>query len=78
MPNSKSKVQLEHLASKKGITNTHKKTTESLIKLLLSGYLLSRRELNTIARCFDIKSPIKISSNELLYILRLYIVANKS
>ena len=75
MPNSKSRVRLEHLASRKSITNTHKNTTESLIKFLLSGYLLSRRELNTIARCLDIKSPIKISSNELFYILRKYLVA---
>ena len=75
MPSSKSRVRLEHLASKKGITNTHEKTTESLIKLLLSDYLSCRRDLNTIARCLDIKSPIKISSNELLFILRKYLVA---
>ena len=59
MPKLKSRVRLEHLVSKKGITNTHKKTTELLIKLLLSGYLLSRRELNTIARCFDINHLLK-------------------
>ena len=77
MPTLKSRVRLENLASKKGVMNAHEKTTESLIELLLSGYLLYRRELNIIARCLDIKSPSKLSTNELLYILRKYLVVKK-
>ena len=48
-----------------------------LIKLLLSDYLLYKKELNIIARCLNIKSPTKISTNELLYILRKYLVVKK-
>ena len=70
----KLKARLENLAPKKGITNAYEKTTESLIKLLLSNYLLYRKELNIIAKCLDIKSPSKIFTNELLYILRKYLV----
>ena len=64
MPALKSRMRLENLASKNGITNAHEKTTEALIESLLSNYLLYRRELNIIARCLDIKSPSKISTNE--------------
>ena len=46
----KSRVRLENLAIKKGIIEPHEKTTESLIELLLSNYLLNRRQLNIIAR----------------------------
>ena len=73
----RSRMRLENLASKKGITNAHEKTTETLIESLLSNYLLYRRELNIIARCLDIKSPNKISTNELLYILKKYLVVKK-
>ena len=48
-----------------------------LIKLLLSDYLLYKKELNVISRCLNIKSPTKISTNELLYILRKYLVVKK-
>ena len=64
MPALKSRMRLENLASKNGITNAHEKTTETLIESLLSNYLLYRRELNIIARCLDIKSPSKISTNK--------------
>ena len=57
--------------------NAHEKTAESLIDILLSDYFLYRRELNIIARCLDIKSPSKLSTNELLYILRKYLVVKK-
>ena len=77
MPTLKSRVRLETLASKKGIMNAHEKTAESLIDILLSDYFLYRRELNIIARCLDIKSPSKLSTNELLYILRKYLVVKK-
>ena len=73
----KSRERLENLPSKKGITYTHERTTESLIELLLLDYLLKRRELNTIVRCLDIKSPNKISTNELIDILRKYLVVKK-
>ena len=43
MSSLKSRVRLENLASKKGITHPHERTTESLIELLLSHYLLYRR-----------------------------------
>ena len=77
MPALKSRVRLENFTSKKGITHPHERSTESLIQLLLSDYLLCRRELNIIARCLDIKLPSKISTNELLYILRKYLVVKK-
>ena len=77
MPTLKSRVRLENLASKKGITHPHERTTESLIELLLSDYFLYRRELNIIAKCLDIKSPSKISTKELLYILKQYLVVKK-
>ena len=67
MSSIKSRVILENLAPKKGITHPYEKTTESLIELLLSNYLLHRRELNTIARCLDIKSSSKISTNLFIY-----------
>ena len=77
MTSLKSTVRLESLALKKGITHAHERTTESFIELLLSNYLLYRRELNTIARCLDIKSPNKISTNELINNLRKYLVVKK-
>ena len=77
MATLKSKARLENLAPKKGIANTYEKTTGSLIKLLLSNYLLYRRELNIIAKCLYIKSQSKIFTNELLYILRKYLVVKK-
>ena len=77
MPTLKSRVRLENLASKKGIMNAHEKTAESLVDILLSDYFLYRRELSIIARCLDIKSPKKLSTNELLYILRKYLVVKK-
>ena len=57
--------------------NAHEKTAESLVDILLSDYFLYRRELSIIARCLDIKSPSKLSTNELLYILRKYLVVKK-
>ena len=77
MTSLKSTVRLESLALKKGITHAHERTTESFIELLLSNYLLYRRELNTIARCLDIKSPNKTSINELINNLRKYLVVKK-
>ena len=77
MPTLKSRVTLENLASKKGIMNAHEKTPESLVDILLSDYFLYRRELSITARCLDIKSPSKLSTNELLYILRKYLVVKK-
>ena len=77
MSNLNSRIRLEHLALKKGITNPHEMTTESLIELLLSDYLLYRRELNIIARNLDIKSPNKLSSNKLMSILRNHFLVKK-
>ena len=77
MSNLNSRIRLEHLGLKKGITNPHEMTTESLIELLLSDYLLYRRELNIIARNLDIKSPNKLSSNKLMSILRNHFLVKK-
>ena len=77
MSNLKSRIRLEHLALKKGITNPHEMTTESLIELLLSDYLLYRRELNIIARNVDIKSPNKLSSNKSMSLLRNHFLVKK-
>ena len=73
----KSRVRLENLAIKKGIIQPHEKTTESLIELLLSNYLLNKRQLNIIARNWDIKKPNKLSSNELVNIFRNYLTVKK-
>ena len=64
----KPRVSLENLAIEKGITEPHEKTTESLIKLLLSKYLLYRKELTIIAKNLSIKKPNKLSSNVLVNI----------
>ena len=77
MSNLKSRVPLEHLALKKDITNPHEMTPESLIELLLSDYLLCRRELNIIARNVDIKSPNKLSSNKSMSLLRNHFLVKK-
>ena len=44
-----SRIELQNLALKKDITNLHELSTETLIALLLTNYLLYRRELNIIA-----------------------------
>ena len=68
---------LENLAIKKGITEPHKKTTESLIRLLLSNHLLYRKELNIIAKNLNIKKLNKLSSNELINIFKNYLAIKK-
>ena len=73
----KSRVKLENLAIKKGIIQPHEKTTESLIELLLSNYLLNKRQLNIITRNLDIKKPNKLSLNELVNIFRNYLTVKK-
>ena len=73
----KSRVRLENLAIKKGITEPHEKTTESLIELLLLNYLSYRRELIIIAKNLNIKKPNKLSSNKLLNIFRNYLTVKK-
>ena len=74
----KSRVRLENLATKKGITEPHEKTAESLIELLLLNYLLKKRQLNIIARNLDIRKPNKLSSNELVNIFRNYLTVQKT
>ena len=73
----KPRVTLENLAVKKGITEPHEKTTESLIKLLLSKYLLDRKELTIIVKNLSIKKPNKLSSNELVNIFKNYLTVKK-
>ena len=53
----KSRVKLENLARKKGITQIHEKTIETLIELLLTNHKFNRKELNITASNFDIKKP---------------------
>ena len=53
----KSRVKLENLARKKGITQIHEKTTETLIELLLTNHKFNRKELNITASNLDIKKP---------------------
>ena len=73
----KPRVSLENLAMKKGITEPHEKTTESLIKLLLSQYLLYRKELTIIEKKLSIKKLNKLSSNELVNIFKNYLTVKK-
>ena len=70
----KSRVKLENLALKKGITQPHEKTSETLAELLLLNELLTKKELNIIARNLDIKKPHRITSNSLLNLLRDFLV----
>ena len=74
---NETRVSLENLAIKKGIIQPHEKTTESLIKLLLSNYLLYRKELNIIAKNLNIQKPNKLSSNKLLNIFKNYLTIKK-
>ena len=73
----KPRVSLENLAIKKGITDPHEKTTESLIKLLLSKCLLYRKELTIIEKKLSIKKLNKLSSNELVNIFENYLTVKK-
>ena len=74
---NETRVSLENLAMKKGIIQPHEKTTESLIELLLSNYLLYRKELNIIAKNLNIKKPNKLSSNKLINIFKNYLTIKK-
>ena len=74
----KPRVSLENLTVKKGITKPREKTTESLIGLLLSNYLLYRRELDIIAKNLKTKNPNKLSSNELVNTFRNYLTVTKN
>ena len=69
-----SRVKLKNLALKKGITQPHEKTSETLAELLLLNELLTKKELNIIARNLDIKKPHRITSNSLLNLLRDFLV----
>ena len=69
-----SRVKLENLALKKGITQPHEKTSETLAELLLLNELLTKKELNIIAKNLDIKKPHRITSNSLLNLLRDFLV----
>ena len=62
----KSRVKLENLARKKGITQMHEKTTEALIELLLTNHKFNRKELNIIASNLDIKKAQTKSLNTLI------------
>ena len=48
-------VKLENLVLKKGITQPHEKTSENPAELLLLNELLTKKELNIIARNLSIK-----------------------
>ena len=69
-----SRVKLENLALKRGIKQTHEKTTESLAELILKDDLLNRRELNIIAKNLKIKKPHKLSINSFLNLLRDFLI----
>ena len=62
----KSRVKLENLARKKGITQMHEKTTEALIELLLTNHKFNRKELNIIASNLDIKKAQTKTLNTLI------------
>ena len=64
-----SRVQLENLVLKKGIIQSHEKTTETLSELLLLNGLLTRKELNITARNLIIKNNHRLTLNSLSNLL---------
>ena len=68
------RVKLENLARKKGITQPHGKTSETLAELLLLNELLTKKELNIIPRNLSIKKHHRSTSNSLLNLLRNFLV----
>ena len=52
------RLQLENLATKKGISDPHEKTTESLAYILLTEKSLSKKDLIAIARSMAIKTGV--------------------
>ena len=73
----KSRVKLENLARKKGITQIHEKTTETLIELLLTNHKFNRKELNIIASNLDTKKPQRKNLNTLMNAFNRFLVDRK-
>ena len=69
-----SRVKLENLALKKGIKQSHEKTTESFIELILKNDSLNRKELIIIAKSLNIKKSHKLSINSLINLLRDFLI----
>ena len=62
---------------KKDITNLHELSTETFIALLLTNYLLYRRELNITVNNLAIKKPSIIPTNTIINAFKRYLVVKK-
>ena len=72
-----STIELENLALKKDITHPHELSTETLIALPLTNYLLYRRELNIITNNLGIKKLSIIPTNTMINAFKRYLVVKK-
>ena len=72
-----SRIELENLALKEDITHLHELRSKTLIALLLTNYLLYRRELNIIANNLGIKKLSIIPTNTIIKAFKRYLVVKK-
>ena len=71
------RFQFENLSLKKGIEDSHEKTSESLAETLLLNEILTKKELNIIAKNLNIKKPHKLSSNSLISHFKRFLTIKK-
>ena len=69
--------KLEKSAKHKDIKQPHKKSTDTLIKLLLSEPLLYRKDINIIAKNISIREPSNKSTNYLINAIGKYEISKK-
>ena len=69
--------KLEKPAKRKGIKQPHKKSTDTLIKLLLSEPFLYRKDITIIAKNIDINKPSNKSTNYLINAIDKYEISKK-
>ena len=69
--------KLEKPAKRKGIKQPHKKSTDTLIKLSLSGPFLYRKDINIIAENITIREPSNKSTNYLINAIGKYEISKK-
>ena len=73
-----SRIELENLALKEDITHLHELRSKTLTELLLTNYLLYRRELNIIANNLGIKKLSIIPTNTIIKVFKRYLVVKKN
>ena len=71
------RIKLEKPAKRKGIKQPHKKSTDTLIKLLLSEPFLYRKDITIITKNIDINEPSNKSTNYLINAIDKYEISKK-